>query len=135
VLFDPLDRSSCLSRCVIGFRWWPMRGRFSGARMLAGGGGRPSPTSSMGGGSSSSKTARAHPLIDVPQQHVTRCVHQACSSTHKASLAIMLSWIWQWWRLDVSSNVRLGGAGVGHRPLASVVAVNPRDRFLFLNLS
>jgi hypothetical protein len=42
---------------------------------------------------------------------------------------------WQWWRLDVSSGVRLGGARVGRWPLASVVAVNPRDRFVFLDLS
>jgi hypothetical protein len=62
----------------VGWRWWISR---------------PSPTSSMGGGSSLSKTAQGHPLVDVPQQHVTRCVHRACSSTHKASLAIMLSWI------------------------------------------
>jgi hypothetical protein len=58
------------------------------------------------------------------------CVQQACSLTHKASLAMVLSQILQWWRLDV----RLGGAGGGRRPLATVVAGNPRDCFLFLDL-
>jgi hypothetical protein len=47
---------------------------------------------------------------------------------------MVLFWILQWWRLDVSSGVRLGGAGVGRRPLAMVVAGNPRDRFVFLDL-
>jgi hypothetical protein len=57
-------------------------------------------------------------------------VQQACSLTHKASLAMVLSQILQWWRLDV----RLGGAGGGRQPLATVVAGNPRDCFLFLDL-
>jgi hypothetical protein len=61
-------------------------------------------------------------------------VQQACSSTHKASLAMVLSQILQWWRLGVSFGVRLGDAGVGRRPLATVVAGNPRDRFVFLDL-
>jgi hypothetical protein len=61
-------------------------------------------------------------------------VQRACSSTHKASLAMVLSWIWQWWRLGVPSSVRLGGAGVGRRPLASAVAGNHRDRFVFIDL-
>jgi hypothetical protein len=43
-------------------------------------------------------------------------------------------WILQWWRLGVSSGVCLGDAGVGRRPLATVVAGNPRDRFVFLDL-
>jgi hypothetical protein len=30
--------------------------------------------------------------------------------------------------------VRLGDAGVGWRPMASVVAGNPRDRFVFIDL-
>jgi hypothetical protein len=30
--------------------------------------------------------------------------------------------------------IRLGGAEVGRRPLATVVAGNPRDHFVFLNL-
>jgi hypothetical protein len=47
---------------------------------------------------------------------------------------MVLSWISQWWRLDVSSGVRFGGTGVERRPLASVVAGNPRDRFVFLDL-
>jgi hypothetical protein len=37
-------------------------------------------------------------------------------------------------RLVFPSGVRLGGAGVGHRLLASVVAGNPRDRSVFLDL-
>jgi hypothetical protein len=40
----------------------------------------------------------------------------------------------QWWRLDVSSGVRLDGAGVGRRPLTMVVAGDPMDRFVFLDL-
>jgi hypothetical protein len=47
---------------------------------------------------------------------------------------MVLSWILQWWRLGVSSGVHLGGAGVGRRPLATVVAGNPRNRFVFLDL-
>jgi hypothetical protein len=39
----------------------------------------------------------------------------------------------QWWRLDVFSGVLFGGCGVGRWPLASVVAENPRDRFVFLD--
>jgi hypothetical protein len=45
-----------------------------------------------------------------------------------------LSWILQWWRLGVSSGVRLGGAGVGRWLLATVVAGNLRDHFVFLDL-
>jgi hypothetical protein len=95
-----------------------------------------SPTLSMRGGRSWSKTARGHPPIDVTHRHVSCCVQRTCSSTHKFSLAMLLSWIWQWWRLHVPSGVRLGGAGVGRRPLASAVAGNPRiDLYLsiFLN--
>jgi hypothetical protein len=47
---------------------------------------------------------------------------------------MVLSWIWHWWRLCVSSGMHLNDAGVGRRPLALVVAGNPRDRFVFLNL-
>jgi hypothetical protein len=47
---------------------------------------------------------------------------------------MVLSWIWKWCRLGVPSGVRLGGARVGRRPLASVVAGNPRDRFVFIDL-
>jgi hypothetical protein len=47
---------------------------------------------------------------------------------------MVLFWILQWWRLGVSSCVRLGGVGIGRRPLATVVAGNPRDRFVFLDL-
>jgi hypothetical protein len=36
------------------------------------------------------------------QQHVPRCMQQACSSTHKDSLVIVLPWILQWWRLAIS---------------------------------
>jgi hypothetical protein len=46
---------------------------------------------------------------------------------------MVLSRILQWWRLGVSSGVRLGDAGVGRQPLA-VVAGNPRGRFVFLYL-
>jgi hypothetical protein len=61
-------------------------------------------------------------------------VQQACSSTHKASLAMVLFLILQWWRLGVSYGIHLGGIGGGQRPLTMVVAENPRDHFLFLNL-
>jgi hypothetical protein len=40
----------------------------------------------------------------------------------------------QWWRLGVSSGVRLGGAEVGRRPLAMVVIENFNDSFVFLDL-
>jgi hypothetical protein len=56
---------------------------------------------------------------------------RAYSSTHKASLAMVLLWIWQWWRLDVSSNVCLGGVGAWRRPLVSASAENPRNGFVF----
>jgi hypothetical protein len=42
--------------------------------------------------------------------------------------------ILQWWRLGVSPGVRLDDAGVRRRPLAMVVAGNPRDRFVFLDI-
>jgi hypothetical protein len=61
-------------------------------------------------------------------------VQQACLSTHKASLAMVLSRILQWWRLGVYSGVRLGGAGIGRRPLPMMVAGNSSDRFVFLDL-
>jgi hypothetical protein len=61
-------------------------------------------------------------------------MQQACSSSNKASLAMVLSRILQWWRIDISSGVLLGGAGVGRRPLTTVVAENPVDRFVFLDL-
>ena len=94
---------------------------------------RSSPTSSMGGDRYWSKTTRGRLPVDVPQRHVPRCVQQACSSTHKVLLAMMLSQILQWWRIGVSG-VRLGGAGVGWRLLATAVAGNTRDRFVFLGL-
>jgi hypothetical protein len=62
------------------------------------------------------------------------CVQRACSSTHKASLAMVFSWIWQWWRLDFPSGVHLGCVGVGRQLLALVVAGNARDQFVFLNI-
>jgi hypothetical protein len=49
-------------------------------------------------------------------------------------LAMVISRILQWWRLSVSYVVRLGGAGGVRRPLATVVAENLRDCFLFLDL-
>jgi hypothetical protein len=58
----------------------------------------------------------------------------ACSLNHKALLAIVFSWIWQWWRLGFPSGVHLSGAEVRWRPLASVVAWNSRDRFVFFDL-
>jgi hypothetical protein len=47
---------------------------------------------------------------------------------------MVFSWIWQWWRLSFPSGKRLGGVGVGRRPLALVVAENFMDRFVFLDL-
>jgi hypothetical protein len=44
-------------------------------------------------------------------------------------------WIFQWWRLGVSSIVHLGGVGIGRCPLATVVAGNPKYLFVFLDLS
>jgi hypothetical protein len=48
---------------------------------------------------------------------------------------MVLSWILQWWKFDdVSSSMRLGGAGARRRLLASVVAGNPRNQFVFVDL-
>jgi hypothetical protein len=88
---------------------------------------RSSPTSLMEGGSTWSKTAWGLPPVNVPQRHVPR-LHVA------GLLAMVLSWIWHRWRLDVSFGVHLGGARVGRRPPVSVVVVNPRDQFVFLDL-
>ena len=136
------DMARSVSRCFAGVRgyvrphWRLGRGGSSIARMLVRRWWicRSSPTSSTGGDRSWYKTARGRPPVDVPQRHVPRCMQQACSSTHKASLAMLLFWILQWWRLGISSGVRLGGAGYGRRPLATVDAGNPIDRFVFLNL-
>ena len=116
------DLARSVSLCVAGVRgsrrrWRPGRGGSSGARMLIRRWWicRSSPTLSMGGDRSWSKTARGRPPVDVPQRHVPCCVQQICSSTHKALLAMVLFWIFQWWRLDVSSSVRLGDVGVKRR--------------------
>jgi hypothetical protein len=81
-----------------------------------------------------SRTAQGHPPIDVPERHIPSCVPKVCSSTHKASMAMVLSWIRQWWRLDIFFGVRLDGVGVGRRPMALVVAGNSMDQFVFLDL-
>jgi hypothetical protein len=47
---------------------------------------------------------------------------------------MVFAWIWHWWRLNVPSGMRLDNADVGQRPLALVVAGNPRDQFVFLDL-
>jgi hypothetical protein len=47
---------------------------------------------------------------------------------------MVLSWIFQWWRLGIFSDVHLGDAGVGRCPLTSVVVGNPKDRFTFIDL-
>jgi hypothetical protein len=78
--------------------------------------------------------ARGRPPVDVPQRYVPRCMQRICSSTHKASLVMVFSRILHWWRLGVSYGVRLGGAGGRRRSLATVVAWNSRDRFVFLDL-
>jgi hypothetical protein len=44
---------------------------------------------------------------------------------------MVLIWILKCLRLNISSSVRLDDAGVG-RPLATVVAGNPKDLFVFL---
>jgi hypothetical protein len=82
-------------------------------------------------GGSGFKTARGHPPVDVPQRHVPRCSQQACSSTYKASLTMVLFWIYQSWRFDVSSNRRLSVGGGWRRPLVSASAANPRDSSVF----
>jgi hypothetical protein len=61
-------------------------------------------------------------------------MQRACPSTHKDLLAMVFAWIWYWWRLGVPSGMRLDSAGVGRRMLALVVAGNPRDLFIFLDL-
>jgi hypothetical protein len=70
----------------------------------------------------------------VPQRHVPRCLQQTYSSTHKASLAMVLLWIWQWWRLDVSSNERLDGVGCWRRPLVSASVEISKDSSVFFYL-
>jgi hypothetical protein len=131
--YSELARS--ISRRVAGLPWRAKRGSFSGARMLA----RrwwicSSLTSSMGGGGAWSKWTQGRLLVDVPQRHVPCCVQRVCSSTHKSSLTMVFSWMWQRWMLGFPSDVRLDGAGVGWRPLASVVAWKHRNRFVFLDL-
>jgi hypothetical protein len=103
-----------LRRC-----WGSRRGGCSRARMLVQ---RwwiyhYSPASSMGCGGSWSKAAWGRSSVDVPQWHVPRCLQRIYSSTHKALLAMVVLLIWQWMRLDVSSNVCLGGVRVWQRPL------------------
>jgi hypothetical protein len=131
-----LELARSVSQRFASLRWWPGRDGFSGARMLAWRWWicRSFLTSSMRGDGSWSKRAREHPSVDVPQRHVPCCVQRACSSTHKASLAMVFSWMWQWWRLGFPSGVHLGGTRVGRWPLASVVPRNFRDRFVFLDL-
>jgi hypothetical protein len=48
-------------------------------------------------------------------------------------LAMVLLWIWQWWRLGDPFNVRLGGVGVYRWPLASASTGNPSDSLNFLS--
>jgi hypothetical protein len=111
-------RGGCSRARMLVRRWWIYR---------------YSPTSSVGCGGSWSKEARGRPPVDVPQRHAPRCLQRACSSTHKASLAMLLFWIWQWRRLGVSSNVRLDGVGVWHRPLVSASVEKPRDSSVFFS--
>jgi hypothetical protein len=92
---------------------------------------RYSPTSSMGYNGSWSSEAQGRPPVDVPQRHVPRCLQQTCSSTQKALLAMVLFWIWQWWRLDISSDVRLGDVGVWRRRPVLASAEKLRDDFIF----
>jgi hypothetical protein len=99
-------RGGCSRAGMLVRRWWIYR---------------YSPTSLVGCGGSWSKEARGRPSVDVSQR--------AYSSTHKALLAMVLFWIWQWRRLGVSSNVRLGGVGVWRRPLVSASAEKSRDGF------
>jgi hypothetical protein len=49
----------------------------------------------------------------------------------KALLAIVLLWIWQWWRLGVSSDVRLGNFGVWRWPLVLASVEKLKDGFVF----
>jgi hypothetical protein len=114
-------------------RWGLGRGGCSGARMLVRRWCicRYSPTSSVGYSGSWSKEARGRAPVDVPQGHVPRWLQRAYSSTHKASLAMVLFWIWQWRRPDVSSNVRLDSVGVWRRPLVLASVEKPRDSSVF----
>jgi hypothetical protein len=45
----------------------------------------------------------------VPQRYVPRYVQQACSLTHKVLLAMVLFRYLEWWRIIISSGVRLDG--------------------------
>jgi hypothetical protein len=90
-------------------------------------------TSSVGCGGSWSNAARGRSLVDVPQRYVSCCVQRVYSSTHKASLAMVLLWIWQWCRLGLSFNVHLADVGVWRRPLVSTSAGKPRDGSVFFS--
>jgi hypothetical protein len=87
----------------------------------------------MGYDGSWSNEAWGHPPVDVPQRQVPRCLQQACSSTQKVLFAMVLLWIWQWWRLGISFDVHLGGVGVWRRPLVSASAGKSRDGFVFFH--
>jgi hypothetical protein len=122
--------------CFLQRCWGTGRGRCTEARMLVQRWWicRFFPTSLVGCDGSWFTTSRGCPPVDVPQRHVSCCLQQTCSSTHKALLAMVLLWIWQWWRLDVSSNVCLNGVGCWRRPLASVSAENSKDSSIFFYL-
>jgi hypothetical protein len=89
---------------------------------------------STGCGGSWFKEARGCPPVGMPQRHVSRWLQRASSSTHKASLAMMLLRIWQWWRLDVSSNVCLGSVGGWGQPLVSASARKSRDGYVLFHI-
>jgi hypothetical protein len=59
------------------------------------------------------------------------CLQWVCLSIHKVSLAMLLLWIWRWWTLVVSSNACLGGVEIWRRPLASAIAENSNDNYVF----
>jgi hypothetical protein len=53
-------------------------------------------TSSRGCNGSWSKLAYGHSPVDVPHRLVPRCMQRVCSSTHKASLVMVLLRILEW---------------------------------------
>jgi hypothetical protein len=135
------DLVRSVPRCIAGVRryarrhWGPGRGRCSRARILVWRWWiyRDFSTSSVGCGGSWFNATRELPPVDVPQRHVPCYVQRVYSSTHKALLAMVLLWIWQWWRLIVSFNVCLDDVGVWRRPLISASVGKPRDGSVFFD--
>jgi hypothetical protein len=75
------------------------------------------------------------PPVDVPHRHVPHCLQHVFSSTHKAMLGMVFFFgSCNGGGSCVSPGVRLDDAGVRRQPLGTVVAGNPRNCLVFLDL-